>query len=163
MWRFSCLLLCSIYYVTRVSDKLSATYTTANEFVHDTPISVDNHALVVVASRKGNTAETVEAARKAKQLGATTIGLAYLKDTALEEVVDYIIHYEVGDDALFEETKAAYALKIAYELVNTVEGDKNYEKMRQAMTLLNTLIPDAKKAIMPKAISFCAKNIKTIL
>ena len=28
------------YYVTRVSDKLSATYTTANEFVHDTPISV---------------------------------------------------------------------------------------------------------------------------
>ena len=142
------------YYVTRVSDKLSATYTTANEFVHDTPISVDNHALVVVASRKGNTAETVEAARKAKQLGATTIGLAYLKDTALEEVVDYIIHYEVGDDALFEETKAAYALKIAYELVNTVEGDKNYEKMRQAMTLLNTLIPDAKKAIMPKAIRF---------
>ena len=55
------LLLASMLHIIMLQECLISylrTYTTANEFVHDTPISVDNHALVVVASRKGNTAET---------------------------------------------------------------------------------------------------------
>ncbi|MFV0395665.1 MAG: SIS domain-containing protein, partial [Coprobacillaceae bacterium] len=142
------------YYITREAKNMTTNYVTANEFVHDTPKTIDANSLVVIASRRGNTAETVEAGRVAKKLGATVIGLAYEKDTVMEEVVDYTIHFDDAAGVPFEISKGAYALKIAFEAVNAVEGTSNYEAMNQAMKKMNEIIPNAKEAIIPEAIKF---------
>jgi fructoselysine-6-P-deglycase FrlB-like protein len=142
------------YYINKESEVITSNYTTANEFVHDIPKNVGPNSIVVVASRRGNTAETVESARKAKKLGATVVGLAYEKDTVMEGIVDYIIHF---DDALgvpFEVSKGAYALKIAYEVVHQVEGKGCYDAMVNAMAKMNEIVPKAKEAIIPEAIKF---------
>ena len=70
----------------------------------------------------------------------------------LEEICDYIIQFKDtgADGALYEESKGAYALKIAYELVNAVEhNDKKYEEMVAAMEKMNTIVPEAQKAVVP--------------
>lgn len=143
-----------VYYVQREASKVMANYVTSNEFVHDTPKNVGEHCIVVVASRRGNTAETVEAARVAKKKGAVVVGLALEKDTIMEEVADYTIHFDDAEGVAFEEGKAAYALKIAYEVVQAVEGADNYEDMKKAMAKMNKIVPQAKEAIIPEAIKF---------
>jgi fructoselysine-6-P-deglycase FrlB-like protein len=142
------------YYISRETS-LKTSYTTANEFVHDTPRCVDDHAVVVVASRRGNTAETVEAARVAKAKGAVVIGLQYAADTPLEKVVDYAIQFTDGPDAPVSEGKSMYALRIAYELGHAVDGnDEVYAQMEKATALMDELVPQAKQTIVPEAIKF---------
>lgn len=142
------------YYINRESKKVSANYVTANEFVHDIPKNVSENSIVVIASRRGNTKETVEAGRVAKKIGATVIGLAYEKDTVMEEIVDYTIHFDDAAGVPFEVSKGAYALKIAYEVMHAVEEVANYQAMVDAMNKMNEIIPAAKQAIIPEAIKF---------
>lgn len=144
----------SYYYITREAKTISANYATANEFVHDTPKNVGENSIVVIASRRGNTAETVEAGRVAKKLGATVIGLAYEKNTAMEKIVDYTIYFDDAEGTPFEVGKSAYALKIAYETVHAIEGNEKYEAMVASMAKMNEIIPAAKEAIVPEAIKF---------
>ena len=134
------------YYVTHESKKLTTVYENANEFANDTPANVGENSLVVCASRRGDTRQTVAAAKKAKEVGATVVGLQLETGTPLEEICDYIIQFKDtgADGALYEESKGAYALKIAYELVNAVEhNDKKYEEMAAAMEKMNTIVPEA--------------------
>ena len=143
------------YYVTREAKGITSSYTSANEFVHDTPTCVGENSIVVIASRGGFTAETVEAGRVAKKLGATVIGLTHEEgDTGIREVSDYTIVFEDSEGKAFEVGKPAYIMKVAYETLNQVEKTGKYEKMVAAMSKMNDLIPTAKKAIIPEAIKF---------
>jgi fructoselysine-6-P-deglycase FrlB-like protein len=145
------------YYITRESKKLSTNYGNANEFSHDTPANVGENSIVVCASRRGNTPQTVEAAKKAKELGATVIALQLEEGTPLEEVADYTIQFKDtgANGALYEESKSAYALAIAYEAVHQLEGnDATYEAMVNAMAKMNEIVPAAKVAVVPEAVKF---------
>ena len=55
------------YYVTHEAKTLTTLYENANEFTNDTPAFINENAIVVCASRRGNTPQTVEAAKKAKE------------------------------------------------------------------------------------------------
>ncbi|VTM52885.1 phosphosugar isomerase [Klebsiella pneumoniae] len=57
------------------------------------PNALGKNSVVILASQQGNTAETVEAARIARQKGAATIGLVYTPGTPLCEHSDYTIEY----------------------------------------------------------------------
>lgn len=145
----------AFYYVSRESKGITASYTSSNEFVHDTPACVGENSIVVISSRGGNTAETVEAGRVAKKLGATVIGLTHENgETGIKEVSDYTIVFEDGEGVAFEVGKSAYIMKIAYETLHAVEGTGRYEEMKAAMAKMNDLVPAAKKAIVPEAIKF---------
>ncbi len=152
------------YYLTREAAKLSTNYGNANEFSHDWPKNVGPNSIVVCASRRGNTAQTVEAAKKAKELGATVIALQLETDTPLEKVADYTIQFkDTGvDGALYEESKSAYALAIAYETLYAVEkNEETYEAMKSAMKKMNEIVPDARVKVVPDAVKFSidyAKN-----
>lgn len=145
------------YYITRESEKLSANYGNANEFSHDTPKNVNEHSIVVCASRRGDTKQTVEAAQKAKELGATVIALQLEEGTPLEAAADYTIQFKDtgADGALYEESKSAYALAIAYEIVHQVEGnEETYQDMVKAMKKMNEIIPQALVDVVPEAVKF---------
>ena len=152
------------YYLTREAAKISTNYGNANEFSHDWPKNVGPNSIVVCASRRGNTAQTVEAAKKAKELGATVIALQLETDTPLEKVADYTIQFkDTGvDGALYEESKSAYALAIAYETLYAVEkNEETYEAMKSAMKKMNEIVPDARVKVVPDAVKFSidyAKN-----
>ena len=145
------------YFITRESAVLSANYGNANEFSHDTPENVNEHSIVVCASRRGDTKQTVEAAQKAKALGATVIALQLEKDTPLEAAADYTIQFKDtgADGALYEESKSAYALAIAYEIVHQLEGnDEVYNAMVNAMNSMNKIVPQALVDVIPEAVKF---------
>ncbi len=145
------------YFITRESAVLSANYGNANEFSHDTPKNVNEHSIVVCASRRGDTKQTVEAAQKAKALGATVIALQLEKDTPLEAAADYTIQFKDtgADGALYEESKSAYALAIAYEIVHQLEGnDEVYNAMVNAMNSMNKIVPQALVDVVPDAVKF---------
>ena len=145
------------YFITRESAVLSANYGNANEFSHDTPKNVNEHSIVVCASRRGDTKQTVEAAQKAKALGATVIALQLEKDTPLEAAADYTIQFKDtgADGALYEESKSAYALAIAYEIVHQLEGnDEVYNAMVNAMNSMNKIVPQALVDVVPEAVKF---------
>ncbi len=152
------------YFVTREAENLAAFYCNAHEFTNDPPKGVGKNTLVVCASRRGTTKQTVAAAAKAKELGATVVGLQFGEDeTPLKKTCDYTISFkDVGDNgALFEEGKGATALKIAYELVHQLEGnDAVYEKMVEGMAKMNELLPKAVKAIVPEAVKFSMEYYK---
>ena len=81
------------YFLDCEAKKLAVGYVTSNEFVHATPNALGKNSVVILASQQGNTAETVEAARIARQKGAATIGLVYTPGTPLCEHSDYTIEY----------------------------------------------------------------------
>ena len=58
----------------------------ANEFVYATPKDINENAIVILASQRGNTAETVEACKVANTLKAHTIGLVFTAPSPLQEV-----------------------------------------------------------------------------
>src|SRR5581483_4571139 len=66
---------------------------TANEFVHATPKRLNKDSLVIVCSHGGNTQESVEAAKVAKEHGAQTIGLTHNKDANLLNYSNYSFVY----------------------------------------------------------------------
>lgn len=145
------------YYVTHEAKTLTTLYENANEFTNDTPAFINENSVVVCASRRGNTPQTVAAARKAKECGATVIGLQLETDTELDRVCDYIIQFKDtgADGALYEESKGAYALMIAYETVNAVEHNtETYEKMVAAVKKMNEIVPAAKVKCIPDAVKF---------
>lgn len=131
----------AFYYLTREAKKLTTSYTSANEFVHDTPACVGENSIVVISSRGGNTAETVEAGRVAKKLGATVIGLTHEEgENGISEVSDYTIVFEDGEGVPFEVGKPAYTMKIAYETLHVIENNDKYEAMDAAMKRMNELV-----------------------
>ncbi len=145
----------SYYYVMREAKKITTSYTSSNEFVHDTPACIGEGSIVVISSRGGDTPETVAAGHHAKSLGATVIGLTHEEgDNGIHQVSDYTIVFEDGEGKDFEVAKSAYTLKIAYETVHQVEGGGKYEQMVAAMKKMNELVPAAKKAVVPEAIKF---------
>ncbi|SSI45572.1 phosphosugar isomerase [Klebsiella pneumoniae] len=60
------------YFLDCEAKKLAVGYVTSNEFVHATPNALGKNSVVILASQQGNTAETVEAARIARQKGAAS-------------------------------------------------------------------------------------------
>ena len=143
------------YYVMREAKNITTSYTSSNEFVHDTPSCVGENSIVVISSRGGNTPETVEAGLVAKKLGATVVGMTHEdEDNGIKEVSDYVILFKDLSEDVYEASKTGYILKIAMETLHQVEETGRYEEMCEAMKKMNVIIPEAETAIVPEAIKF---------
>ena len=65
------------YFLSCEAAKLKVGYINANEFVHATPKEIGPGAVVILASQRGNTPETVKACQVAREKGAATVGLTF--------------------------------------------------------------------------------------
>ncbi len=142
------------YFLNCEAKEIRTGYMNSNEFVHTTPKEVNESCVVIVASQRGNTPETVEACKVARKLGASTIGLTFEVPSPLSEAAEYVIHYEFGDDSAVENQKSSYAMKLALEFLNRIEGYAHYEDMIAALTKLNGIIDRAKTELVPYAIKY---------
>lgn len=119
----------SQYFLQSEARELRVLSYTSNEFVHATPKSLGKDSVVIACSHGGNTPETVEAAKVAREKGAATITLTHNKDADLIKYADYNILYEWGNDTSVEDNPMAIILNIAVEILNQTEVYEGYNNL----------------------------------
>lgn len=118
-------------------------------FVNATPKQVDDSALVITMSASGNTPETVAAAAKAKELGATVITLSRLKGTELESKGDHHIGYGFKD-CPYTETSTAILMRFAFELLDKFDEYEHYQTAVESFKILDSVCDTAfEKSTVP--------------
>ena len=88
------------YFLSREAKQLREGYMNANEFVYATPPDVGAETVVILASQRGDTPETVAACKLANELGAATIGLTFKVPSPLSETAQDVRLYEFGPESI---------------------------------------------------------------
>lgn len=143
----------AFYFVSRNSN-IKTGHLTANEFNYDTPKDIGESSIVISASLGGTTPETVEATKKARSLGATTICLTNDGKSPIAEAAEYpIVH---GFHANYGEKleKMQYCLQLAVEIVNQIEGVEHYDKFQEGFAKVAEVSEKSAKAAKNEAIKF---------
>ena len=142
------------YFLSCETAKLKVGYINANEFVHATPKEIGPGAVVILASQRGNTPETVKACQVAREKGAATVGLTFQVPSPLSEAAEYVILYEFGDGSVVEYQKPSYGFKLAVELLQEIEGYADYDKLLDGLKKMDGIVKKACKEIVPYAIKY---------
>ncbi len=142
------------YFLSCEAKQLRVGYINANEFVHATPADAGSDTVVILASQRGDTPETVAACKLANEIGAVTIGLTFKVPSPLSEAAQYVILYEFGEDSIVGNQKASYAVKLAAEFLNQIEGYADYDKMVDGLVKIHDIVCKARKEIVPYAIKY---------
>lgn len=142
------------YFLAENTKTLNVGYMNANEFVYATPKDINEEAVVILASQRGNTAETVEACKVANGLNAHTIGLVYMTPSPLQETANQAIAYEFGEESNVALQKSSYGLKLAIELLNQIEGYDQYDQINSDFEKLHGIVANAKVEVKADAIRF---------
>lgn len=145
------------YFMKSEASKAVTGLYTANEFVHVLPKRLDEKSVVILCSHGGNTKETVAAGEIAQKRGAITIGLTHNKNANLLKVSDYSFLYEWGDGAQVKNNPMAIILDLTVSLVNDTEGYEGYDKFREGMTIIDTVVTNAKKQVQDRVEVFADK------
>lgn len=146
------------YFMDRESETLRSQSFTSNEFVYATPSFVGENTLAVICSMRG-TKETCVAAKKAKDLGAATIGL-YVQESELTETCEYNIKYEsiALDESRTERVNSSVGLSIAMNLVEQTEGYAGYEDAMAAFDIVDDIYRKAAEYAAPLAKKWAEQN-----
>ena len=138
-------------FMERESLTLKSGWVSSNEFVHSTPRDFGKNSIICLACHKGNTPETIAAAKLGKEMGAAVIILTWLEESEIIEFGDYIIHYSfdaspdhLAGDIDYAGEKTMCALQVAVELLNQTEGYSNYDKFQQGAGMITTVIRKAR-------------------
>lgn len=153
--------LCPIQYILeRETDAVSVSAVNAAEFYRDPPHRVGEHALVILNSQSGTTAETVAAARLARERGALTAAFTTVPGSAIEAAVDCPIYY-------YDDPEDPYPLllsifpevyQLTYALLDLLNGTDRLPVMETAMEELETVCKRAVAQFAPQAREFARKH-----
>lgn len=116
-------------FMEREAQVLRSAWINSNEFVHSTPKDFGENSIICLACHKGNTPETIQAAKLGKEKGAAVIILTWLEESEIIEFGDYIIRYtfdasldHLAGDIDYAGEKTQCALLVAVELLAQTEG-----------------------------------------
>ncbi len=129
--------------------------TVSSEFRYDRPL-IDDRTLVVLVSQSGETADTVAAARYARQLGARTLAVVNCMGTSLERETDAALITRAGPEIGVASTKA-YSAQVA--AMGLLAGQAGWADAGQALSAL----PDAIEKVLDNeaAIKAIASDLAT--
>ena len=131
------------YFLDGNAKKLRVSHYTANEFNYATPEAVNETAIVITASLGGTTPETVQANSRAKELGAHVISLTRSVYSALTKDADYVIYHRFSESYSAKLEKMGFALQLAMEILEEVEGYDHYEEMKDGFNKIYDLADKA--------------------
>lgn len=147
--------------IERESAALKTGWVNSNEFVHSTPKDFGKNSVICLACHKGNTPETIAAARLGKEMGAAVIILTWLEESEIIEFGDYIIHYSfdaspdhLAGDIDYAGEKTMCALQVAVELLNQTEGYAHYDAFQQGAGMITGIIRKARAHVAARALAF---------
>lgn len=140
---------------------IKSAWINSNEFVHSTPRDFGENSIICLACHKGNTPETIEAAKLGKEKGAAVIVLTWLEESEIIEFGDYIIRYafDASPDHLkgnidYAGEKTICALLVAVELAAQTEGYENYDKFQEGLGMISNIIKNARAHVAERALEF---------
>lgn len=126
----------------------------ASEFRYCDPICNEN-TLVICISQSGETADTLEALREAKRLGATTLGIVNVEGSSIAKAADKVIYTKAGPEIAVATTKA-YSTQLAVTIllmlyISDVLGRISDEEYKTIVGQLQTLPVTLNKVLECKA------------
>lgn len=154
-------------FMQRECASIKSEWINSNEFVHGTPKDFGENSVIVIACHKGNTPETIAAAKLGKEKGASVIILTWLTESEIIPYGDYNIiysfdnspdHMDGGID--YSGEKVLCAMRIAVELLaQSPEGYAHYDKFYEGLGMINQIVANARKQVARRALAF-AKEYK---
>lgn len=140
---------------------IKSVWINSNEFVHSTPKDFGENSIICLACHKGNTPETIAAAKLGKEMGAAVIILTWLQESEIIEFGDYIIRYtfdaspdHLKGDIDYAGEKTICALLVAVELLAQTEGYENYNKFYEGTGMISSIIKNARNHVAERAVKF---------
>ena len=140
---------------------IKSAWINSNEFVHSTPRDFGENSIICLACHKGNTPETIEAAKLGKEKGAAVIVLTWLEESEIIEFGDYIIRYafdaspdHLKGDIDYAGEKTICALLVAVELTAQTESYENYDKFQEGLGMISNIIKNARAHVAERALEF---------
>lgn len=142
------------YFFEETSQNIRTSLFTSNEFVHATPVSVNEKSIVIACSLGGTTPETTEAAKKAMELGAKVISITHNADSPLAKNSHYCVLFTWGETYSSKSDKMVKVLNLAAEVLNQYEGYAHYDKMLESIGNIYGIVDEAVKSVKPAACIF---------
>jgi len=146
------------YFLEHEAVTLHSHMYTSSEFAHATPRFVGPNTLAVFVSMRG-TAETIEAARVARELGAATVAV-YVDESGLTEVCKHRIRYDslAVHESDMARTNSAATLALALELLHQIEGYAHYDEATDALRVIDPIYRSAVERCAPLALKWAKQN-----
>jgi len=141
-------------YIMDRETAIPTTVYTANEFIHRCPKALGKDSVVITCSHSGNTPETVEATRFAREKGALTISFSHLPGSPLWETTEYPIHYDWFEEGDPSNYNTAMVHSLVFHILNALQPCKMYEDAIAAIELLPDLFDKNIAKYMPAAKEF---------
>ncbi len=140
-------------YVIEQLARVPVTVDVASEFRYRNPI-LSAEDLVIVVSQSGETADTLEALRLSKRIGAQTLAIVNVKGSSIAREADMVIYTHAGPEISVASTKAymvqiAVFYLIAFELAYAKEAITE-EECRRLTAALNG-IPEIISVVLQQA------------
>lgn len=111
----------------------------ASEFRYREPM-LDENTLVIVISQSGETADTLEGAREAKQAGASVLAITNVVGSSIARESDMVVYLWAGPEISVASTKAYTSMLIALYLIGLYFGDVSGRIVREnCETLMRAL------------------------
>jgi len=124
----------------------------ASEFRYRNPI-IDEHALVIIVSQSGETADTLAALREAKEHGGKTLAIVNVVGSSIAREADNVIYTWAGPEIAVASTKA-YTTQLSVMYLLAIYLGEIAEKIskEEAKNLIKELleIPEKLKTAMEK-------------
>lgn len=137
------------YLLRQEAKNITCECISSNEFVHATPKSLGEQSVVFAMSLGGGTKETVEAARVAKENGATVVVLCADHGVPLEQYGDFTAIYRIELDNVYAEVNQSIILNLGFELLNQTEGYAYYDEAMDGISKIpqfcETAVQQARK------------------
>ncbi len=151
-------------YLIETIAKIPVINETASEFRYKEPL-ISEKDLVIAISQSGETADTLAAARLAKEKKAKTLGIINVVDSTIAREVDEVIYTRAGPEIGVASTKAFISqLIIIYRLAFKL-ADKEFPsanlipKIKETLTLNEPIRKLAEKYYLYQNILYIGRNI----
>lgn len=148
-------------FMERECASIKCAWINSSEFVHSTPKDFGANSIICLACHKGNTPETIAAAKLGKEKGAAVILLTWLEESEIVEFGDYVVLYsfDASPDHLAGEIdyageKTMCALLTAVELLHQTEGYAHYNAFLEGLSRITGIIRTARAHVAQRALDF---------
>jgi len=141
------------YIIDRETD-IPSFILSSNEFVHRSPRALGPGSLVITCSHSGNTPETVEATRFAREKGALTLAYSFKEDSPLWQTAEYNLHYDWGPDSNAYDHRSGMALRFIFGFLNALQPKEMYAAALETVKGLQDIMNRNKEKFSKAADAF---------
>lgn len=134
------------YFLGTAATGLEAAAFNAAEFTSRASTRVNERTVVVLCSHSGETPETVQAARHARERGALTVAFTHELDSPLAQASEYVIGYQHGPHKSESYVAPALLLRLIARILDDREQTSYVDAIDSAVASLQTLVPAARAA-----------------